>query len=327
MVCNLFGIWYHMPMETSESQEWARRPEFDHDYPAKIFEYAKLKLAWIHDRVNQAQWPEAVDHLAEELEYHVTDAFDRLPDITVTAEDVMYTKRIDIQADKIFVQVAPVPLEGDAALYGEHTIQGRLFGFYCDPDGELRVYVSIGDLPRQLPGGIYTPLLSVSLEDAEIRLSEVSVAEKRDELKTYIAEQSHGYSQETRTLITVLYDIVDQKQCGVILSLQSCSPLIADIARQKEVSPQTVDALLELVNLSLDLGGMHTIQASSYREVITVRPIPSYKAQAGPVEFTNVSPELGLIGETASRGLGLFFIHNDSAVQIPVQYITKMFKN
>lgn len=292
-----------------------------------VFDYARLKQRWINERVNEHQRAEAIEQLAEELEYHITESFDTLPELTITARDVSYTKNIEYHTDKITVELAPLPLEGDAEIFGEHALQGRLFGFHQGSEGDLRVYLSTGDAPRQLMGGVYTPLLSVSIDSAEIRLSEEDTTKQQYELKRYIAEQAQEYDQDTRTRIAVLYSLIEEKTGGPVVTLRSCSPVLADIARDKEVTQQVVDALLEMICLNLHLDGPHTIHASSYREVITVRPIPSYKAQPGPVQFENVIPEVGLIGETASRGMGLFFIHNEAAVQIPVQYITSMYKS
>jgi hypothetical protein len=44
------------------------------------------------------------------------------------------------------------------------------------------------------------------------------------------------------------------------------------------------------------------------------------------VTFNDIVPQLDLIGESANKGLGLFFLNNDKAVQIPVQYITSIYK-
>ena len=210
------GIWYHMPMETSGSGEWIKRPEYDHNNPAMVFDYARLKQRWINERVNEHQRAEAIEQLAEELEYHITESFDTLPELTITARDVSYTKNIEYHTDKITVELAPLPLEGDAEIFGEHALQGRLFGFHQGSEGDLRVYLSTGDAPRQLMGGIYTPLLSVSIDSAEIRLSEEDTTKQQYELKRYIAEQAQEYDQDTRTRIAVLYSLIEEKTGGPV---------------------------------------------------------------------------------------------------------------
>lgn len=314
-------------METLPSDESMRRPEFDKTEPGSLFGFAMYKQRWIRNRVHLSERPQAIDHLAEELEQHVTSVFESLPELSIIAQDVHYTKRIRQQNGTFVIDTAPLPLQGDAEVFGEHNFQATYRAFHRGVNDDLRVYVDVGDSPRHLMGGIYTPLLSVAVEGSTIALTETKIAARVGERREYIANQSKEYSVETKTLIALLDDLIDSQTAGRTMTLQACSAIIAQISRQKEVTPQVIDALMEVMTLQIELDEPNDIHTSAHREVITVQPIPAYKAKAGPTHFKRVVPELGLIGETANRGLGLFFLYNDAAVQVPVQYITSLYKS
>lgn len=287
-----------------------------------------MKQRWIFDRVNETQRTEAIEFLAEELEHHVTESFDSLPELVITSPDICYTRSIDMQPERVMIEMAPLPFDGDAKLFGEHTLSGRLYGFHQDTvNGGLRVYVSIGDAPRQLTGGIYTPLLSVDLATSDIKLAEVSFNERLHDIKGYVLEQSESYSEETKMLINVLCNVIEQQVGGPALTLQAASPLMVAIAKKQETTPQVIDALLEMTTVCLKLDQAHTLEASSYREVLTDNTVKSYKPQTGPIQFERIVTKPVLIGDTASRGIGLFLVQDATGYEIPVQYITKMFAN
>ncbi len=314
-------------MEMPDSPEWMHRPELDRTRPARLFTYAQMKQQWLKDRVHETQLPDAIDHLADELEQYVTGAFTSLPELTIVSQDVHYTREISGRGSRHSIESGPLPFEGDAALFGEHALRATLFGFHQGTDHDLRVYVSNDDEVRQFMGGIYTPLLSVGVEGSEIRLAEVSTAEQLDERGAYVREQLAEYGTVTSELVRELLKALNEPDLTAIRKLHNTSHVIAEIARHTETSQQFVDALIDIIFLKLGLNVPHDIQTSSHRVVITERPVTSYKAKQGPTHFTGVIPQLGLIGETANRGLGLFFLKDESAVQIPVQYITSMYRS
>jgi hypothetical protein len=316
-----------MAMELPEPAERMQRPELDPQRPAKLFSYAAKKQQWIRERMSEHQIPDAIDYLAEELEAYATNVFmGGAPELAITSRDVYYTREINGQGSARLIEMSPLPLNGDAELYGEHTIQGRLYGFHRGEGNDIRTYVEIGDGVRQFMGGVYTPLLSVGVEGSEIRLAEYSTIEKLEELGEYINEQLKHYTSGSKMLVAELLRGLNEKKEVAVKRLHDSSPVIAGIARQEEVTPQFIEALMEIIKLKLKLDTPHDIQTTLYREVITEWPTASYKAQKGPVTFNDIVPQLDLIGESANKGLGLFFLNNDKAVQIPVQYITSIYK-
>lgn len=314
-------------MEVPELPGWRNRPELDRNRPARLFRYARDKQRWLQERVSEHQLPDAINHLVDELEQYATSAFDTMPEITIASPDVQYTRDISGSGTRRVIESGPLPFEGDAALFGEHALRATLFGFHQGDDTDLRIYASLNDGIRQFMGGIYTPLLSVGVEGSEIHLTEFGNAEQLEERGVYVQEQLPGYDEAVRALVTDILRTLNDSQTSAAKKLHNTSKNMAAIARNAETSQQFVDAMLDIIFLKLNLNLPHDIQASSHRVVITERPVPSYKAQRGPTQFTNIVPQLGLIGETANRGLGLFFIKNESAVQIPVQYITNIHRS
>ncbi len=314
-------------MESPDSPEWMQRPELDENRPARLFTYARDKQRWLRGRVNEHQLPDAIDHLVDELEHFVTSNFDSLPELTITSQDIHYTRGIEGHGSRYAIESGALPFEGDAALFGEHALRATLFGFHQGTAHDVRVYASTGDKARHFMGGIYTPLLSIGVEDSEIRLAEFSTAEQLEERGAYIKEQLSAYDSSVGLSFRELLQKLNEPQVTNIRRLHNTSLTIAEIARHTETTPQFVDAVIDIIFLKLGLNVPHDIQTSSHRVVITERPVTSYKAQQGPTLFQGVIPQLGLIGESANRGLGLFFMNNERAVQIPVQYITSMYRS
>jgi len=314
-------------MEFQDLPERVQRPELDQYSRSSIFMYAYNKQQWLRERVNEHQLPDAIDHLVNELEQYVTSNFETLPDVSVLSQDIQHTKEITGSGTYIVIENEALPFTGDASLFGEHSIAATFFGFHRGRDNDLRVYVSQGNDVRLFMGGIYTPLLSVGLEGSKISLAESRHAEQLEERGMYVKERLGDYTEPMSALVNQLIKELNNASVNNIHRLHNSSQIVADIARQDGVTPQFIDAVLDIIFLKLEMNIPHDIQASAHRVVITERPIPSYKAQRGPTVFEGIIPQLGLIGESASRGIGLFFINNENNVQIPVQYITSMYRN
>lgn len=315
-------------MEYPEPAERKQRPELDRTRPARLFSYAKEKQEWVRSVVNDKQHlPEAIDHLIEELELFRIEMFEgESPLLTVVARDVYYTPTIGSNGYRHVIENEPLPMVGDADIYKEHTLQGELFGFHKGINNELRVYMSLGDKERRFMGGIYTPLLSIGLDHANIELVKYSSSEKLQELSEHIDAQLSSYDKDTAIYAKGIIDILNTENMPAVKKLHAVSPIVPEIARNADVSPQFVDALIDIICLKLELYIPHDIQTLSHRVIMTERPIQSYKA-GGPALFEDIVPQMGLSGESANRWLGLFFIKDEKAVQIPVQYITNIYKS
>jgi hypothetical protein len=313
-------------MEVTGSPEWMPKPELYRNRPDLIFTYARDKQKWLRERVSTARLPNAMDGLVEELENYTSATFGVLPELLIVSRDVHHTVHVGGEGSSVLIESGPLPLEGDAALYDEHTIRRYLYGFHQGEEHDLRVYVSTPEDPVQMMGGVYIPLISISVENSEIRFAESIIADRITELVTYITEQLDNYSPEINQLVRNLIRQLKDNETSPVKQLQSSSFLIAGISRLNEVSVPFLDAILEAIKLKLNLDTPHDIKTSAYREVITERPTASYKARPGK-SFFGIMPELGLIGETGNKGIGLFFLEEDTAIQIPVQYITGLYKS
>jgi len=311
----------------SESAEHHQRPELDRSKPAKLFEYAREKQRWA-EQLSERQRIEAVDYLANELERYVTETFDSLPELTITTSDVHYTKAIHGQGSRHAIETGPLPLDGDAQLLGEHEMKGILFGFHRGDEHDLRAYVSMGDEPQYFMGGIYTPLLSVGVEKSSIHLTQYTVAEELEKLATYIDEQLVTSDEHLREPAHNFMDILRDTKKSPTKKLHEGSVFLTEITKDTLVMPRFVDALLEMAKLELQLDEPQDIQTQLHRVVISQSPISAYKPVPGQTSFSNIDTiQLGMIGETSNKSLGIFFINNEQAVQIPVQYITSIYRS
>lgn len=312
----------------SESAEFHQRPELDRNEPAKLFLYAKEKQRWIQRHVSDHRLREEIDYLANELERYVSESFDTLPELTITSSDVYYTKEVSGQGTRHAIESGPLPLDTDAELFGEHTINGVLFGFHRGTDQDLRAYVSLGEGIYQYMGGIYTPLLSVGVEKSVIQLTEYTVAEELQTLTTYIDEQLPTLSDDSQKLTRHYRDTLDSRQKSSVTKLHEGSIFLTKLAQDPDVASNTMDALMEMAKLQLHLYDPQDIQTQMHRVVISHSPVSGYKQKTGPTFFPEVEGiQLGMIGETVKKSLGLFFIYNDQAVEIPVEYITNIYRS
>lgn len=305
--------------------EWSRKPELDVDHPAKLFLYAKKKQRWLRRiKSDRGQLAEEVDYLVDELERYVTHTFDSMPELDIISPDVHKTLDISGEGSHHRIENGPAPLKGDAALLGEHAIRATFYRFHRGDNQDLRVYVSSEQEERHFMGGIYVPLLSVGIDTSTITLSEYRHEEQLDSLTAFIIERLDEFDDKTASLVRDFVKKLKDNQAPAIQKLNNVSPILAAIAQYDTTPPQYIDALLDAVYLKLELDVPHDIQVSSHRVVLSDQLVAAYKSRSGPTIFRDVVPQLGLIGETGNKGLGLFFMDDESAVQIPVQYITRM---
>lgn len=315
-------IWY---MATSETPDWQRKPELDPDNPAQLFEYALGMLQWLrrlkHDKPDQLV--DGVDHLVERLERYVSHTFDSLPELNIVSTDITVTRDVYGEGRRHIIESAPAPLRGDAELLGEHALKAILYRFYRSGD-TVRVYVSTGEPEDHLDGGVYTRLHSVGLEGSDITLAEYRNKKRFEDISKIIKKNIDNLDDTTTALIREFVRNSNNEGIQPIEKLNEASPIISAIVRDKAAPPQVIDALLDLLFLKLDLDMPHDIEASLHRVVLSDQPVSAYRPQPGPTLFRNVVPQMGLIGETGKKGIALFFVDGESAVQIPVQYIDAM---
>lgn len=308
-------------MEFSEAGEYRRRPELNPKQPSQLFSYAKEMQRYLKERVSEHQLPESIDYVVEDLE-NVISQFPSLPELTIVSRDVYETTRLIQSKDGVYIiKTGPKPLDGDAALYGEHSFIGTLYGFHRGVNNDLRAYVSKNETQQMLMGGIYTPLLSVGIEDSEIELTNISAQEQLDERGHYVSTLLSEYDDVVSDYMRQIIEVLNSTHDPIVARLQHVSPLLVQAAQHKETSQQFVDAVTDIIMLKLGLNVPQDIHTRQHRVVITEKPIPSYKLEELGM-FTNITPQLGLLGESAKRELGLFFLQDERAIQVPVKNIT-----
>lgn len=319
-------------MEHSEPFEYIPAPELDRKRPSGLFFYAKEKQRWIRRTIDPSENPsravEAIDYLVDELESFISDAFDgSLPEVTITSTDVHYPREIKERESRFIVETGVLPVSDAEAIYGGHEIKGKLYGFHRGANDDLRVYVSRLDETRRTMSGVFTPLLSIAIEGSELHIDKYSTEEKLNELGMYVSKRLKELEPEVSKSVAGLYGILNERERSVASRLHFSSPFIINLATQYGADELLLDALTEIIKLKLNLDSPQIIQTSSHRVIITERPVSSYRSERGPSEFRDVLPEVGLMGETLNRKLGVFFLYNDSAVQVPVDMITGIYKN
>lgn len=318
----LYFLWYDDCMERQDSGGIQKRPELDRTQPSQLFEYARLREAWILDRISTHQHADAVDHLVDELTGYVAETYEQLPEVRVRAVDVMHTSHFsEPQPGHYQFTLQQLPFDADAKILGEHTIDGVLYGFHRGEENELRMYVARGELSKNLQGGIYTPLLSIGMKETTVQLRADERAQLLAESGSYISELADEQHPELKYLTEQIGELLDAKGSSIARKLHQCSPLLAEIARHPEVPEKIVDALLDYIRTALDLNSPQDIQTSKHRVHITEQPVRAYQP-AGEALFQGVTPQLGLMGESASRSLGLFISNEEKFISIPVEFVT-----
>lgn len=316
-------------MEMPEFSGEYHRPELDRNNPDSLFLFAKEEQRRLRKIVNEEQFPAAVDFLVEKLERFITQNFDELPELTIRARDIRRTNMISKREPGTFIiRSGVLPLDAiDEEVFGSHTVTGALYKFYRGDDDDLRMYVSGVDMPIDMPGGIYTPLLSIGVEDADIRLMTHEAAEQFEEVMAYINDSLAEYDQPIKDLVTVLTTTLNNPNQTITRKLHNSSPIVAEIERRITPASHIIDALLTVIFVKLDLLSPQNISASQYHLPFTEYPKPAY-TRKGAAVFSGVTPQLELIGETDNKELGLFFLDGSQrAIKIPVRYITDMRKD
>ena len=264
-------------MDYSERSRPEPKPQFNSAHPETIFMFGAEKQRWLRRRVSQKDLPAAIGHLANDLDRYMVSAFDDMPELELRSDDIISTQAISGGIDR-----------------GHENY-------------DLRVYVSTVDqMPINLPGGVYKPLLSVGVEGSYIELaSEANRKQLRALQGSILRQTSDIQDPELGSAVDTLLHILNTARGSSLEKLQKCSPLIAAVEGDQKASAQLTDLLLEYTKKSLRLDAPQLV-----------------KTLVDPTTFEGVTPELGMVGEPDARTLAVMFMMNDRAVQIPAQHIS-----
>jgi len=311
-------------METPEGNGSHRRPELERENPAKLFPYAQSKERWYRERVSASQLPDAMEHLKDELNAYIVDAFETMPNVRATSRDVIATTSIiEPKPGSYLIEARQPEFEGDDKFLGEYTVEGTLYGFHCGVDSTLRVYVTSDNSSKTLQGGVYIPLVSLGVGSSELQLTAYPSQERIDEIGERVAEQLGEYSSEVHETVATLLDTLNMHTIPVASRLQKSSPMVIELLRYGGVKQGVIDDLFDIIKLKLSLDVPQEIEVSGHRLVPLRRYVTSYDP-GGSARFSGIVPDLGIIGETANPTVGLLFLHNNHTVQIPVQSLTSI---
>lgn len=304
------------------------RPEFDHEKPTDLFSYALAKWKRNENIKPVKELGEAQEYLVLELNEFLDQKFGRLPeerpDVTVYSETVYHTQQYNNPITGVDVfESGELPLEGDNSILGKHYLHGSVHSFFISPtQNDLRLYISNPSEPVLLDGGIYTPLLSVPVDGADIEFSAYTIEQKLKTLDDYIYKTSVEQSEEVRELTGIWKSLMEAPNETTIKKLQNSSYVMGEIAKYDPAKSELVPALLERMTLQFDLELPHAIKTKTYR----IRVRMGY-TQAGPEHFENVTPNISLMGESVVRKkLGLTFQHDKGLIEIPVEDIEAIYK-
>lgn len=308
-------------MENHGHEDHVRRPELDRTEPSEVFTYARDMQRWYRSRMSDRHLTDALDHLANELDDHVSQLFDSGPEMEVQASTLHGPRLVHINDDTYQVNSHPSDLDGDAALLGSHVITGKLYGFHhakVEGVSQLCVYVQRDEKPVKLRAGIYMPLWSVPIEGAEIHFSHEKETELLRKLGGFVTalanEQSISVNETLKTLLATL----DNSRLTVVDRLRQSETILATLLREEQPSEQFSDTVLDIISYKLQLGTLHSVHALSHRIITSTQSVKSFN-RGGEKEFHGVTPQLAMIGESINRSLALLFHDGDNAVQVPVR--------
>ncbi len=322
-------------MVCPEEQWWGRErpshPELSQVAPEQLFAWVQADIAK-HRRIygaDQARFGEYVSQRAYDLEQYLTSHFAALPEVSIETFDATRTVQLTNPGIGVYVlraaQMAAEEAEG--APYAGVAVQGRLFGFYKGAMGDFRMYIEDASRnQQQLPGGLYTPLVSVAVEGSRIEY----VLTPEQERAAFQARVDEHIAQiadyQRRELVQGLYhgllNRLDASSQPPATRLKNVSHAIAKItgAGIAEDEP-LMNVLLDMVHANLGLVAPQTIEAAQYRLLIGAS---GYKAETA-ARFEGVTPALGFFGDMRHRSFGLLFFNaQEQGIQIPAESVTHL---
>lgn len=315
-------------MDSSESSEFAHGKELRAITPGALFEFAKNKQLELRAKLGQPLARE-IGILADTLDEYMTHHFDTPPEVIGESRDIYETIEIHEKESSTTVEhtMRKILNYGEISSFEQHSIKGKLFGFHRGLHNELRAYVDDGRAAQKLAGGVYQPLLSLGLEHSDLQFVETSVEQNTDFIDSHLDEMDERVVETSHAILEALAN----SQLTVTEKLRNMSPLFTELAINKQVNAQFIDALLEIVKYKLRLDLPYTITTSMHRVIISQPPTFAHLPVHSETTFEHVSAELGIAGETKRPWLGIFFIENadsqdEANIQIPVDYITSIYR-
>ena len=314
----------------SPGDDYRTRPVFERYGLSELFTYARDNDRWIDEWVTSHQRSEARSNLAMQLDEIVHAEFSQQPHVTVYSERVYRPLNESRNKEHLIASTQVVPLQDDAAMLGEHTIEGTLHGFSVVPHGdstELIAYIRRSEPIVYLRTGQYVPLWSVPVRDAAISFSEQLRQQRRAELRRELGgrvlamehEKQYEINDALRRMIDALGHAEESKTERICHAGQ-----YMDFVLQTGVAPnELTDAMFDIVSFELNLRQGVSIETTAHRLVTTDQAVHSYR-RGGGARFVNVKPELCVMGESLRRFAGLTFYSGDTVVQTGIRDIVSL---
>lgn len=306
---------------------YRKRPAFEHYGPHDLFAYAKDKDTWISTWLAPKQQDDARSELAAQLEMITRTAFSEQPRVTVQSERVYKPLTESRNMEHLIASARAVPLQDDAWLFGEHTLEGALFGFSVAPHGEsteLIAYIRQQEPVVHLRTGRYVPLWSVPVSEATITFSEQLQQQRRMDVRRELGGRvlalHHESRDEVNSLLRHVLEEIDRSDRSKIERLHSADYYLSSLLQKENIPDELVDAVLDMLSFELELRKGVSIEASAHRVVTTNQVTRSYIRGSGG-RFRNVTPEFCVMGESRGRFLGLTFLDGEAVVQTGINDI------
>lgn len=316
-------IWYDERMEKLEFSGQDDRPELDLHKPGELFSAAKALERRIRRKIKPEDQNRAIDHLVNNLETFISEVFDgELPEIVAQGDDVSYlVNTSEVEVGEYRLRTSRLPLRGDAALYGEHVLEGVLYNFHRGVKDDLRIFMSRQEESIITPGGLITPMYSVGVATSEVTLATDKKQERLNEPRKYINEHLLHYGEQASKDINALMNVLGNSEANMKDRLLEVSAIVAKIERQSKPTPQFIDSLLEVIWITLDLNAPQDLQVKQRRVFYTDHVTHAYKLEGAAI-LPSVSTQLALIGSFDDRMLNLHFLDRDQrTIHVPVRDI------
>jgi hypothetical protein len=267
----------------------------------------------------------ALEHLANELDVHLSREYDDPPEVEVQASNLH--RPAVAQAGEHAFMIVSRPDEGDQSQdhIGIPHIKGALYGFHhavIEGESQLCAYISQHQPALKMRAGIYLPLFSVPLESSDIRFASERKADIKQRLGGYILEHDAEHAERMNGVIKKMLTMLDDTKLPIkdrlLMSGRSFEVLLH--LNNGSIADPFADTLFDAIRDALRLSERVSLATHAYR-IITSTPAVRSFVQQGDAEFKGVQPQLELIGESKRRMLGLSFFYNDQSIQVPVHQV------
>lgn len=306
---------------------YMQRPSWEHYAPDELFLYAQKAQEWVRQRVSSEQQHEALLFLAERLDTIVDADFPEYPEVEAHTS-IVYRPAIYRHAEHAyeFRAEAPSP-DGDVAVFGEHVVSGRLYGFHqsvVEGKPGIYAYIARDEPPIRTLAGLYTPLWSVPVDEGSIEFRSVLQKNREVELKRdiggFISALPEENARYLNDQIMRLVDTLGNEKVAYIERIREVARHATFLLKDDHFEQRLLDAVLDLIALKLNLADPIDLQAYRHRIITADMSIQAFQL-GGPRSFHNVIATPCFIGETMNKRLGLAFYDEKDVVQVPVDMI------